>query len=96
MAELKLISDHKRQLKPLVEAALENELRLLEAGIKRTEQNMRVFETKFRLNTREFIARYEKDEMEETLDYADWIGEYRMLERLKEKADTLRTIRFAN
>jgi len=96
MAELKLISDRKRQLKPLVEAALENELRLLEAGIKRTEQNMRVFEEKFRLNTREFIARYEKDEMEETLDYADWIGEHRMLERLKEKADTLRTIRFAN
>jgi len=96
MAELKLISDRKRQLKPLVEAALKNELRLLEAGIKRTEQNMRVFEKKFRLNTREFIARYEKDEMEETLDYADWIGEHRMLERLKEKADTLRTIRFAN
>ena len=96
MAELKLISDRNRQLKPLVEAALKNELRLLDAGIKRTEQNMRVFEKKFRLNTQEFIARYEKDEMEETLDYADWVGEHRMLGRLQEKADTLRTIRFAN
>ena len=96
MTELKLISDRKRQLKPLVEAALKNELRLLEAGIKRTEQNMRAFEERFHLDTQEFIARYEKDEMQGTLDYADWIGEHRMLERLREKADTLRTIRFAN
>ena len=96
MAELRLISDRKRRLKPLVEAALKNELRLLEAGMKRTKQNMLAFEKKFGLNTQEFIARYENDEMAETLDYADWIGEHRMLERLKEKADTLRTIRFAN
>jgi phage shock protein A len=96
MTELKLISNRKRQLKPLVEAALKNELRLLEAGIRRTEQNMRTFEEKFHLSTQEFIARYENDEMEESLDYADWIGEHRMLERLREKADTLRTIRFAN
>ena len=30
MAELRLISDHERQLKPLVEAELKNELRLLQ------------------------------------------------------------------
>jgi len=96
MAELRLISDHERQLKPLVEAALKNELRLLEAGINRTQQNMRKFEEKFHLSTLEFIGRYENDEMEETMDYAEWIGEHRMLERLHEKAETLRGIRFAN
>ena len=96
MAELKLISDHERQLKPLVEAALKNELRLLEAGINRTQQNMRKFEERFHLSTLEFIGRYENDEMEETMDYAEWIGEHRMLERLCEKAETLRGIRFAN
>ena len=63
MAELRLVSDHERQLKPLVEAALKNELRLLEAGINRTQQNMRKFEEKFHLSTLEFIGRYENDEM---------------------------------
>ena len=96
MTELRLISDHERQLKPLVEAALKNELRLLEAGINRTQQNMRKFEEKFHLSTLEFIGRYENDEIEETMDYAEWIGEHRMLERLREKAETLRGIRFAN
>jgi len=75
---------------------LKNELRLLEAGINRTQQNVRKFEERFHLSTLEFIGRYENDEMEETMDYAEWIGEHRMLERLREKAETLRGIRFAN
>jgi len=96
MAELTLISPRKRQLKPLVEAALDNELRLLGAGIRRTEQKLQEFETRYGLPSAEFIQRYEQDELEETLEFAEWIGEYRLLERLQEKADTLREIHFAN
>lgn len=96
MAELLLISPRQRQLKPLVEAAIHNELRLLEAGIRRTEQRLQQFEARYGLLSAEFIRRYERDEFEETLEFAEWIGEYRLLERLQEKADTLREIRFAN
>ncbi len=96
MAELILISPRKRQLKPLVETALQNELRLLEAGIRRTEQRLHEFEQRYGLPSAEFVHRYERDELEESLDFAEWIGEYRLLERLREKADTLREIRFAN
>jgi len=80
----------------LVEAALANELRLLEAAIRRTEERLREFEAKYQLSTEEFIRRFERDEFEETLEFAEWIGEYRMLERLREKADTLREIQFAD
>ena len=96
MADLRLVSTRKRQLKPLVEAALSNELRLLEAGIRRTEQRILEFEEKYHLRTQDFISRYEKDEMEETMDFDEWIGEFRLLARLREKVDTLRDIRFAN
>lgn len=96
MAELTLISPRKRQLKPLVEAALYNELRLLEAGIRRTKQKLQEFEIQYGLPSAEFIRRYEQDELEETLEFAEWVGEYRLLERLREKADTLREIQFAN
>jgi len=84
MTELTLISPRKRQLKSLVKAALQNELRLLEAGIRRTEQKVREFETRYGLTSAEFIRRYEQDELEETLEFAEWIGEYRLLERLRE------------
>ena len=96
MAELTLISPHKRELKPLVQAALHSELRLLKAGIRRTEQKIEDFEARYDLSSAEFIRRYEQDEFEETLEFAEWIGEYCLLQRLREKADTLQEIRFAN
>jgi hypothetical protein len=39
MSEVTLISTQERPLRPLVEAALANQLRLLEAGVRRTEQS---------------------------------------------------------
>jgi len=96
MSELTLVSPRPRQLKSLVETALHNELRLLEAGIRRTEQRLQEFEAQYGLPSTEFIRRYEQDELEENLQFAEWIGEYRLLERLREKADTLREIQFAN
>jgi hypothetical protein len=96
MAELILVSPRQRLLRPLVEAALQNELRLLEAGIRRTQQRLSAFETRYGLSTAEFLRRYENDELQETLDLAEWVGEYRMLERLQNKATTLREIQFAS
>jgi hypothetical protein len=96
MTVLTLTSRRQKPLRPLIEAAIQNELRLLETGLRRTEQRLQAFEEKYDLPTREFLRRYENDEFSETLDYVEWIGEYRMLERLREKADTLREIRFAD
>ncbi len=96
MAELTLRSSRQAQLKPLVEAALHNEVRLLEAGINRTRQKLQEFEKRFGLSSAEFIRRYEQGKVEESLEFAEWIGEYRLLERLQEKIETLREIRFGN
>lgn len=96
MTDLRLVSTRKHQLRPLVEAALANELRLMEAGIRRTEQRLLEFEQKYHLGTQDFIARYENDKMEETMNFDEWIGEFRLLARLREKADTLKDVRFAS
>jgi len=96
MSELTLVSTHKWPLKPLVQAALENELRLLEAGTRRTEKRLDQFEAKYRLSTVDFIRKYENDELAESLDFAEWVGEYRMLARLREKMETLRGVNFEN
>jgi hypothetical protein len=96
MAELTLISKDSESLKPLVEGAISEALRLTASGIQRTEQRLREFEEKYQLSTQEFLSRYENDEMPETLDRDEWIGESLMLQRLQEKADRLRGIEFAN
>ena len=94
--ELTLIADGNYQVKPLVAAALERELRLLEIGIRQTEHRLHLFEEKYQRPTADFLAAYENDQYEETLDFIEWIGEYRLLKRLHEKTEALRNIHFAN
>jgi len=48
------------------------------------------------MSTGEFVRRFENDEFGETLELAEWIGEYRLLQRLHEKTETLRGVCFAN
>lgn len=96
MTELTLVTPDRRRLKPLIEAAIQNELRLLAAGIQRTEQRLRAFEERYGLATAEFLQQYENDELEETLEFDEWVGESRLLERLQDNASTLREIQFAN
>jgi hypothetical protein len=96
MTDIRLISKRDRQIKPLVEAALANELRLLETGIRQTKERLQEFEKKYQMLTQDFIFRYENDEFKETMDFVEWIGESRLLKCLREKAETLMDIQFAN
>ncbi|NUM77259.1 hypothetical protein HUU40_23120 [candidate division KSB1 bacterium] len=83
-------------LRPLVEAALQNELRLLQAGLKRTQQRLLEFETRYGMPTHEFLRRYENNLLEENLELAEWIGEHRLFERLNEKVVTLQEVKLAD
>ena len=96
MSELVLKSQNKHALRPIVEAAIRNELRLLQAGIHRTEQRLKAFEARHGMTSAEFIKRYESDELEEALEFAEWIGEHRLLNRLREKVSTLQSIDIAD
>lgn len=96
MTELTLVSKQSRPLRPLVEAALANELRLVMAAIRQTEERLRAFELQYGLPTIEFIARFENDELEETLEYVEWVGENRLLNHLQEKAETFQGIEIEN
>ena len=54
MTELVLISNRQLSLRPLIETALANEVRLLEVGIRRTERRLREFEATHRMTTKDF------------------------------------------
>lgn len=94
MSRLTLTTNDERPLSPLVEAALDNELRMLEVAIQRTEKRLSDFDAAHRMSSAQFVQRYENDDLPETLEFDEWIGEYRLLERLIDKADTYRAIRF--
>ena len=92
MTELKLISRQSTSIQPLVKNAIDSFVRSTEEGIRKTQQNLTVFETKYRMITSEFIRRYENDEFEETIEFGELVGEYRMLQGLVEDVDQLRCI----
>jgi hypothetical protein len=96
MTELKLTSKRSGSLQPLIEGAIAEALRSTETGIHRTVQRLQDFEKKYQLSTEVFLQRYENDEFQETLELDEWIGEFRLLQRLQEKVERLREIEFAN
>jgi hypothetical protein len=55
----------------------------------RTRRQLQALEERHGMTSREFIERYERDELPETLEFAEWIGEYRLLERLTDRAHAL-------
>ncbi len=91
-----LTSPHPNSLKPLIEGAIAEMLRSTENGIQQTLQRIRDFEEKYQLSTSDFLQRYENDELQETIELDEWIGEWRMLQRLQEKVERLRGIEFVN
>ena len=96
MAELKIICEYPDSVKQLIEEAVSQRMASLKDGIRRTEERIKEFESKYQMSTEEFLRRYENDEIQETLELDEWIGESWMLKGLQEDLDTLRGIEFVN
>lgn len=74
MNTLTLTSTRNGSLRPLVEGALDNEARVLEVGIRKTQWRLHEFESQYNLSTDEFLAKFRAGEIEETLELDEWIG----------------------
>jgi len=96
MTELKLISKHPDSLKQIIQSALSERLHSIEAGIKRTEERLQEFETKYQLSTVEFIQSFNNDELLHNFDFDEWVGESRMLKHLQDKKEIIEEIEFVN
>lgn len=75
-----------------MESALRSESRMIELGLVRTQRNLRDFEQKYGMSTPEFYRRLVEDDLQESLDFIEWAGEYKTLLKLKEKRQALREI----
>jgi len=72
-------------LKPILRSAIHNEARQLAHGIKRTQERLTALEERFGMRSAEFEHRFESGELDETLDYIDWLMEIQALRLLKEQ-----------
>ena len=69
-------------MRPLLRSALQRELKLLEQGLRRTRARLAGFEKQYSMSTEEFLRRFNKDDLGETLDFIDWYGETKMVASL--------------
>ena len=86
-------SQTRKSIKPLIEIALQNQLKSLKHGIERTKQQLAAFESRFGITTEDMEKRLKSGEMEETLDTIDWCMELEALRLLEEQYNTLREAR---
>jgi tRNA U38,U39,U40 pseudouridine synthase TruA len=99
MAELKIRCDDPDSVKLLVETAITRQLTQLNNGIRQTEEQLKAFEVKYQMSTKDFLYRFEEtDELQHRIDmeFDEWVGYSRMLESLRQEANSLRGIQFAN
>lgn len=82
-------------LKPLIEGALRSEARLLELGIERTLERLRVFEKQYGLASEEFERRFEAGSVDDDLDLIEWAGEIRTYRLLAAQRRALQEARLS-
>ena len=96
MAELKLRSKDPDSLRRIIKSALSERLQSVQAGIKKTEERLLEFETKYQLSTPEFITRFNNNELYHSFDFDEWIGESRMLAHLQQTKASIEEIYFVD
>lgn len=80
-------------LRPLVRTALQHESDRLAHSIKRTHARLETFERQFGMRSEDFERRFEANELNETLDFIDWLMEIQALRLLDEQRKALQNAR---
>lgn len=81
---------------PLVRAAVEGEIARLELAIEQAQKRLNPFEEKYRVSSEHFVTKMAAEDLEGGDDeYVQWAGEYRLLQRLRDKLQDLQEIRYS-
>jgi len=92
LQRLTITSETTIALKPLIESAIRSELRMLELGLERTRQRLRLFEERYHLTSEEFERRFQAGEVTESLDFIEWAGEIKTQQLLEAQRQALQKV----
>jgi hypothetical protein len=71
------------ELKTLVKGALENEIKLITIGLKKSRESIKNYESKFKMDSETFYKRYSSGEVGDGVEYIKWAGEIETLRKLE-------------
>lgn len=89
MSRIIVEQENTQELKTLVRGALENEIKIISIGIRKTQDNLRELEDRYKIDSETFYRRYSAGEMGDRIEYIKWAGEVETLKRLQENLTEL-------
>jgi hypothetical protein len=89
LQEVVIKANSNEEIKPLVEAAIRNQLKALQHGITRTKERILEFEKRMGMSSDEFEKKLQEDDIEETLETIDWNMELTALRLLERQFQSL-------
>jgi hypothetical protein len=95
LQEVTIQTTNAKRLKPLLQSVISNELYDVGHGIQLTLTKLKAFEKQYNMSTAEFERRFTPDDLGETLDFIEWMGEIKTLRLLEEKRNTLKEAKIA-
>jgi hypothetical protein len=84
MTQLIVNSPSASHIRPLIQAALDHEISMLQMGIEKTKCRLCHFEELFKMETLRFYQAFQAGDMGDEMEYIKWAGEYETLLQLEE------------
>jgi len=72
-----------QNVKSLVRMAVENELKILKAGVARCSKKLAELEKTYGMSSKQFYDKFKKGEVGDDFEYIRWAGEYETLQQLE-------------
>ena len=72
LQEVVIKTNANESLKPLLEVAIQNQLKALQHGIQRTKERVAEFEKRAKISSAEFEKKLQNSEITETIETIDW------------------------
>jgi hypothetical protein len=91
--EIRVSSDATVPIKPLIESAIQAELRMLDLAMERTKKRLQDFENAYGMPSKEFEGRFERGDLAESLDLIEWAGELKTFRMLNDQREALLGVR---
>ncbi len=89
LQQLTITTNSDVSLRPLVESAIQNEVKLLTLGLQRTLERLSDFERRFSMSSADFERRFAARELPESLEFIEWSGEIKTLQLLEDQRRAL-------
>jgi len=87
--------DNHHKIQRLVQTAVEAEINRFEQTLEADRLRLTIFEQKYQVSSEHFIAEMAAEDLEGGDDeYVQWIGEYRLMERLQFALEMLQGIEY--